>query len=206
MPVNLYNRYVLPHLINLSMGAEFLRDYRQRSVGNARGCVLELGVGSGINLPFYQAAQVERLYALEPEAALLKLARKRFDEASFPIEVLETGAERIPLDDNTVDTIVSTWTLCSIADIEAALVEARRVLAPGGRFVFVEHGLSPEKRVALWQRRLTPCWRCCAGGCHLDRQPDALLRKAGFQVETVNNAYLGHPKFLTYMYEGQAHP
>lgn len=206
MPANLYNRYVLPHLINISMGSDFLRDYRHRSVGSARGRVLELGFGSGINLPFYQAAQVERLYALEPEAAILKLARKRIARAAFPIEVLEAGAECIPLIDNAIDTVVSTWTLCSIADVEAALAEVRRVLAPGGQFVFVEHGLSPEDRVALWQRRLTPCWRCCAGGCHLDRQPDVLLRNAGFQIETLNNNYLGRPKFLTYLYEGHAHP
>ena len=203
---NLYNRYVLPHLINVSMGAGILRDYRMRTASQAKGRVLELGFGSGMNLPFYRADLVERLYALEPDASLLKLARERIARAEFPVEVLEAGAERIPLADDSVDTVVSTWTLCSIPDIEAALAEARRVLTPEGRFVFVEHGLSPEKRVALWQHRLTPCWKHCAGGCHLDRQADALLQRAGFHIESLDNEYLGRPKMFTYMYEGYARP
>lgn len=201
-----YNRYLLPHLINLSMGSRMLEKHRKHTVARARGSVLELGFGSGINLTYYNPKLVERLYAVEPDAGLLKLAQKRIEQAPFKVTVLQMGAEQIELPDNSIDTVLSTWTLCTIPDVEAALAQARRVLKPEGQLIFVEHGLAPEARVAGWQHRLTPYWKRCAGGCHLDRQADVLLRSAGFELQDLDTGYLGRPKALLFMYEGMAKP
>ena len=202
--MGLYNRHVLPRLMHLAMRTHLLEAYRQRLASQAQGIVLELGFGSGLNLPYYDVAKVQRLYALEPEEGMLELARARIAKASFQIEVLQAGAERIPLPDQSVDTVLCTWTLCTIPDIKQALVEARRVLKPGGQFLFTEHGLSAESRVARWQHRMTPLWKRCAGGCHLNREADVLLQSAGFDVISVAKDYLGPLKIMTYMYEGRA--
>lgn len=201
-----YSRHILPHLINLTMGAGMLKKYRQRTVAKARGSVLELGFGSGVNLPYYNPELIEKYYAVEPDGGLLKLAQKRINKAPFKVEVLQMGAEQIILPDDSIDTVLSTWTLCTIPDIEAALAQARRVLKPGGQLIFVEHGLAPETRVASWQQRLTPYWKRCAGGCHLDRQTDVLLLNAGFVLQDLATGYLGRPKTMTFMYEGAAKP
>lgn len=202
--MNLYSRYVLPHLMNLAMGARMLEEHRKRTVAQARGVTLELGFGSGVNLPFYHAKQVSRFYALEPDTAMLRLAQKRIAQAPFKVEVLQMGAEQIALPDNCVDTVLSTWTLCTIPNVKAALAEARRVLKPGGQFIFVEHGLAPDARVVRWQNKLNPYWQRCAGGCHLNRQTDVLLREAGFELKDLDTGYLGRPKAMTYMYQGCA--
>jgi SAM-dependent methyltransferase len=201
-----YERYLLPPLTHVTMRSRLFQDDRRRTVFRAYGVVLELGFGSGLNLPFYQPARVQRLYALEPQEGMLKLARRRIARAPFPVEVLRTGAERIPLPDQSVDTVLSTWTLCTIPAVEKALREARRVLKPGGQFLFAEHGLSPEPPVAVWQHRLTPLWRRCAGGCHLNRKADDLLRDAGFCLDEVEAGYMGPLKIATYMYRGRARP
>ncbi|TDX31659.1 methyltransferase family protein [Modicisalibacter xianhensis] len=202
--MGLYHRHVLPRIMHLAMGMHLLEAHRQRLASQAQGIVLELGFGSGLNLPFYDVTKVQQLYALEPEEGMLELARARIDPVPLPVEVLQAGAEQIPLPDQSVDTILCTWTLCTIPDIEQALVEARRVLKPGGQFLFTEHGLSPEPRVARWQHRMTPLWRRCAGGCHLNREADVLLQGAGFDVISVAKEYLGPLKIMTYMYEGRA--
>lgn len=204
--MGLYDRHVLPKLMHLAMSLPQLHAYRQRTVGQAREVVLELGFGSGLNLPFYDAARVTRLVALEPAENLLTLAKGRISRAPFPVEVVQTGAERIPLADASVDTVLCTWTLCSIPAVEQALAEVRRVLKPDGRLLFVEHGLSPEPRVAHWQRRITPLWRHCAGGCHLDRKTDALVSAAGLRLANLRTGYMGPLKTLGYMYEGCAQP
>lgn len=204
--MNVYRRLVLPRLTDLAMGLPVLAEHRRRTVALARGTVLELGFGSGLNLPLYDPSQVTRLYALEPEAGMIALARKRLARVPFPVEVLQAGAERIPLPDASVDTVLTTWTLCTVPLVEQALLEARRVSRPGGRFVFVEHGLAPDAGVAAWQRRLTPVWRRCAGGCRLDRRADALLQAAGFRIEALSTGYARGPRVLTYMYRGIAAP
>jgi ubiquinone/menaquinone biosynthesis C-methylase UbiE len=204
--VGFYDRYLLPRLTHLTMRSALLEDYRRRTASQAYGVVLELGFGSGLNLPFYQPARVQRLYALEPHEGMLTLARPRIAQAPFPVEVLQTGAEHIPLPDQSVDTALSTWTLCTIPLVEQAVREARRVLKPDGQFLFAEHGLSPEAPVARWQHRLTPAWRRCAGGCHLNRKADELLHDAGFQLQGVEAGYLGPLKIATYMYQGRARP
>ncbi len=202
--MSLYTHYLLPCLTHLVMRSRVLADYRRRTVAQARGVVLELGFGSGLNLPFYDPQRVSLVYALEPEPGMIRLARKRIARTSVPVEVLQCGAGRIPLPDATVDTVLSTWTLCTIPDVERALLEVRRVLTGDGVFLFTEHGRSPERNVAHWQDRLTPVWRRLAGGCHLNRKHDALLETAGFELVRLETGYLGMLKPMTYMYEGSA--
>ncbi|MCC5859560.1 MAG: class I SAM-dependent methyltransferase [Ectothiorhodospiraceae bacterium] len=202
--MRLYTYYILPILTHLSMRSRLLAQCRRRTVGRARGVVLELGLGSGLNLPFYDPGQVSLVYAVEPEPGMIRLARKRMATAPVEVRLLEGGAERIALPDASVDTVLSTWTLCTIVDVERALTEVRRVLKRDGTFVFTEHGLSPEDRVARCQNRLTPAWRRFAGGCHLNRKHDALLEAAGFRLMGLETGYLGIPKPMSYMYEGYA--
>jgi ubiquinone/menaquinone biosynthesis C-methylase UbiE len=179
--------------------------YRQRPIGNAHGGVLEIGVGSGRNLPLYGSA-IDHVCAINPSAELLRLARNRMADVLMAVSLVRGSAEQIPFANEVFDEIVTTWTLCSIPDPVAALVEMRRVLKPGGNLVFVEHGLSPESRVARWQHRLTPCWKRIGGGCHLDRKMDDLIRAAGFQLNDIETGYMNGPKPMTFMYQGQANP
>ncbi|MBF0332924.1 MAG: class I SAM-dependent methyltransferase [Alphaproteobacteria bacterium] len=185
------------------MRSRHLPPFRQRVLEPARGVVLELGIGSGLNVGFYPAA-VERLIGVEPSAPLLALARRAVATAPFPVTLLQASAESLPLPDASVDTVVTTWTLCSIPDVGRALVEARRVLRPDGRLLFVEHGLAPEPGVQEWQRRLTPLWRRCSGGCHLDRPIAELIAEAGFRFERLEAGSMPGPRLVTYMTEGSA--
>ena len=198
----LYARFIVPRLIDLAMKQKEMRERRAVLVPRAKGKVLEVGIGSGLNLPYYSGA-VERLYGIDPSPQLLAMARKRLEKTRVPAELVCQSAERLPFGDASFDSVVMTWTLCSIPDARSALREIRRVLKPGGELLFIEHGLAPEPRVAAWQRRLTPLWRPLAGGCHLDRRIDALLREA-FPVAEVRNFYLEGPRIVTYMYEGSA--
>jgi ubiquinone/menaquinone biosynthesis C-methylase UbiE len=200
----LWQRHVLPFLIDRVMRHRRFLDLRRRIAGEASGRVLEIGIGSGLNLPFY-GRRVEHLTGIDPSPALLGKARARSQWVGFPVRLLEGSAEALPLDDASVDTVVSSWTLCSIPDVESALAEIARVLRPGGRFLFVEHGLAPEPRVARIQHALTPAWRRIAGGCHLDRPIDTLLRQAGLEPERLETGYLlPGPRAFTYHYLGRA--
>jgi ubiquinone/menaquinone biosynthesis C-methylase UbiE len=202
--MGLYERLMLPRLLHLTMRNRRLVSYRRRAIGAAAGSlVLEIGVGSGLNLPIYGPAAA-RVIALDPSHELLRLAGKRRLDASIPVSLLQASAERLPFPDGAFDTVVMTWTLCSIGDPTAALIEMRRVLKPTGKLAFVEHGLSPEPRVAGWQRRLTPFWKKIGGGCHLDRKMDDLIRAAGFKIETIETGYMRGPKPWTFMYQGSA--
>lgn len=201
--MNLYARYILPRLIHLAMRNTVATAERARFVPLATGTVLEVGAGSGLNLPFY-GSKVVRLYALDPSRELWRMARRRVDAAAFPVEYRAASAEAIPLDGAVVDTVVTTWTLCSIPDPGRALTEVRRVLAPGGQLIFVEHGRSPEPRVRAWQDRLTPFWRRVAGGCHLNRAIDRLVLEAGFDLGEIERGYAGRLKPMEYLYKGVA--
>jgi ubiquinone/menaquinone biosynthesis C-methylase UbiE len=198
-----YQRWIVPRLIDLAMRNRSLDAYRQRTIRAAGGVVLEIGVGSGQNLPLYGSA-VDRVYAIDPSMELLHMARNRIVEPRLPVSLIRASAEQLPFADAIFDTIIMTWTLCSIPNPLVALIEMRRVLKPGGNLVFVEHGLSPESRVARWQHRVTPCWRRIAGGCHLDRKMDDLIRSAGFQLNGIETHYIDGPKLMTFMYQGQA--
>ena len=201
--MGLYRRHILPRLIDLSMQNRAVRAERARFVPLASGTVLEVGLGSGLNLPFYSPA-VERLYGLDPSLELQTMARRRARDARLPVEFIAGSGERIPMEDETVDAVVTTWTLCSIPDPVRALTEMRRVLNPGGRLIFIEHGRSPDARVVSWQDRLTPVWRRLAGGCHLNRKIDALILAAGFRIAQIETAYMKGPKPLVYLYKGVA--
>ena len=204
--MNFYERWILPAILDLIMRQKHLTKYRRAVVAAARGRVLEIGVGSGLNFPLYEK-QVELVYGIDPSPGLLAIARRRAAESDVPIELLLGSATAIPLPDDAVDTVVMTWTLCSIPDPLAALREMRRVLKTNGNLCFVEHGLSPEPNVELWQHRITPAWRRVAGGCHLDRKIDELIRLAGFDLTKLQVEYAPGPRTMCYMYQGCAcHP
>ena len=201
--MGVYERFVLPRLLALAMRHRELVPFRQRVGRAASGRVLELGIGSGLNLGFY-GPDVTSVVGLDPSPALLRMAEARSRDAHFPVELVGAVGERLPLDDRSVDTVVTTWTMCSIGDPGEALREARRVLRSGGALLFVEHGRAPDPGVRWWQDRLTPAWRRVAGGCHLNRPIDDLDRAAGFRLEGLQTGYLPGPKPLTFMYEGRA--
>jgi len=181
------------------------RAERARLVSLASGTVLEVGIGSGLNLPFYGPG-VTRLYAVDPSVALCRLGRRRVKDARFPVEFLAASGEHIPLEDAMADTVVTTWSLCTIPDSARALGEIRRVLKPGGRLIFIEHGRAPDPGVEAWQRRLNPMWRRLAGGCNMNRQIDDLIVGAGFRITRIERGYGGGPKLLGYLYKGVAEP
>ncbi len=185
------------------MRDERLAPYRQRNVSRAAGRVLEIGIGSGENLPLYGSAVTE-VIGLEPSARLAAMARDAAAGGLLPVTITEASAERMPLDAASFDTVVLTWTLCSIPDPKLALANMRRVLKPSGRLLFVEHGFAPERHVRFLQRWLTPVWKRLAGGCHLDRDAPALIADAGFGIERVDTGYMRGPRLLSYMYEGSA--
>ncbi len=203
--MNFYDHWVLPPILDLAMRQSQLSKYRREVVASASGRVLEVGVGSGLNFPFY-GNDVEIVVGLDPSPRLLTLAGRRAAAAGPRIALLQGSAAAIPVADRTMDTVVMTWTLCSIADPGAALCEMRRVLRPNGRLLFVEHGLAPEPGVERWQHRLTPIWRQVAGGCHLDRKIDDLVRSAGFNLTNLRTEYADGPRPMTYMYLGSAQP
>lgn len=205
--MNFYERHILPPVINLAMQAKPVRYQRRKVVPQASGRVLEVGIGSGLNLPFYDASKVERVIGLDPSAELRRYAEKRAAMAPFPVEFIGLEAERIPLDDKSVDTIVVTFTLCSIPDVPKALDGMRRVLKPGGRLLFAEHGRAPHANVQRWQDRLTPTWRRVFGGCHLNRAVPRLVEEAGFRIDALDTMYLpGTPRFVGFNYWGIAAP
>lgn len=201
--MSFYSERILPHLLNLAMRHKELVAYRRRALTAAWGRVLDVGIGSGPNLPFY-GAEVDEVIGLDPSHRLLAMAQQRARSRREAIRLLQGSAEAIPLDSASVDTVVTTWTLCSIPKVTDALTEMRRVLKPNGTFLFVEHGLAPDTDVRRWQDRLTPLWRPIAGGCHLNRPMADLIRDAGFVVTDLKSGYMGGPRPFTFMYEGSA--
>jgi ubiquinone/menaquinone biosynthesis C-methylase UbiE len=199
-----YRHQVVPLLTDLSMRNKHLAAYRDRVVPAATGRVLEIGIGSGLNLRRY-SPNVQQVIGLDPSPKLLGMARDT-ERRSFPVDLFEGSAEEIPLESASVDTVVTTWTLCTIPDASRALHEMRRVLKPGGRLLFVEHGRAPDPNVVWWQDRLNPIWKGIGGGCHLNRAIGSLIEGAGFQFERLQTGYMRGPKPITFMYEGSAHP
>lgn len=181
-------------------------EQRERIVPRARGRVLELGIGSGRNLPLYDPSEVERVWGVDPSPELYRVAAERASGLPFPVRFFVRAADEpgLALPDDSIDTVVVTYTLCTIPDPVAALEEARRTLAPDGRLLFAEHGRSPDPAVRRWQERVTPMWRRVAGGCHLDRDPLAILSAAGFRVQEIDTGYIAGWKPAAWHYLGVA--
>ena len=204
---SLYERYLAPRLVHGACSLNVIAEQRRRVVPRAEGVVLEVGIGSGLNLPHYDASRVTRVIGVDPDATLLRIGRKRLQAAPFEIEVLRGSAEDMPLEAATADTALVTYTLCTIPEVERALVDIRRVLKPEGRLHFCEHGRSHNPRAAKWQDRLTPLWRRMAGGCHLNRPVSRLIEAAGFTIESVDNYKLPlAPELIGFHYLGTARP
>ncbi len=199
-----YERRVLPWLIKRGMRNSLMTRYRPRIPPLAEGKVLEIGIGTGLNLPFYTRS-VRHLFGLEPSDVLRESAAEIAESMPYPVTLLACGAEHIPLQNNSIDTVVSTWTLCSIPAVESALREARRVLRPTGRLIFMEHGRAPDPGVARLQDRLAPALRLLAG-CNPNRPIDRLIAEAGFAFAEIERGYLEGPRFISYHYVGEARP
>ncbi|MBP9146546.1 MAG: class I SAM-dependent methyltransferase [Thermoanaerobaculia bacterium] len=204
--MGLYERFVLPRLVHFVCGLETHRRQRLKVVPMAAGDVLEIGFGSGLNLAHYDPAAVRKLWALEPAAEMWDLAQEAVVRSALPVELLQVSAEEIPLSDESVDTILMTYTLCTIPDAPRALTEARRVLRPGGRLLFCEHGTAPDERVRRWQERINPLWRRLAGGCNVNRHAPSLIEAGGFRVEQLSSRYLPGWRLASFNFWGVAVP
>ena len=201
-----YSRWILPQVIELTMRQKNFIPFRERTAGAAHGRVLEIGIGSGLNLASYHP-EIETVCGVDPSAELLAKARDRVANVGFPVRLLEASSENLPLENRSFDTIVMTFTLCSIPDPEAALLEIRRVLKPEGALLFAEHGRALDSDVMFWQDRITPIWKRIGGGCHLNRKVDDLIQAAGFRLERLSAGYQNFaPRPFSFFYEGIARP
>ena len=201
---NWYERHLLPYLMDFACGLSPVRRQRAKVVPLAQGDVLEIGIGTGRNLEYYVAGRVRSIVGLDPGTEMHGIARRRIVKSGLPVQLVGVSARRIPFEAGAFDTVVVTYSLCSMQDPGAALAEMRRVLRPGGRLLFCEHGLAPDASVRRWQERLNPVWSHLAGGCRLDRDVPALLQAAGFRSPDMERGYLPGPKPLTYNYWGTA--
>ena len=201
-----YDRHILPYLIDLSCGVKPVRRQRAKVVPLAHGRVLEVGMGSGLNMPYYDKSRVAAIVGIDPSPGMRRRAEQRIAQAGLAVEFVGLSAEKIPLPDAAFDSVLITYTLCSIPDPVAALEEMRRVLKPDGRLIYCEHGRAPDESVRRWQDRLTPLWRRIGGGCHLNRDIPALLAAGGFACNEVQTMYLPGLRPMTYNYWGEAVP
>lgn len=202
-----YDRYILPKFLACACGAKPITKQRAKVVPRARGRVLELGMGGGLNLAFYDPAKVSVVEGVDPSAELRALADAAPRPEGLKVALQAGRAEALPFEDNSFDTVVCTFTLCSVGDGAAALAEARRVLKPTGSFLFCEHGLAPDADVVKWQRRIEPVWKALAGGCHLTRPVSTAITAAGFTLADLQTMYLpGTPRFAGWNEWGEATP
>lgn len=204
--MGLYATHLLPRVINLACSGDDVEHERRRVVPHATGRVLEIGMGPALNLPFYDRDNVELVWGLEPNDGMRKLAEPRIEASDLDVRWLDLPGEEIPLDDDSADTVVLTFTLCTIPDWERALAQMRRVLRPGGRLLFIEHGESPDESVRTWQRRIEPVWSRVAGGCRITRPIPDLIEQTGFSIDQLDAGYSPGPKISGYHYWGSARP
>lgn len=204
--MGLYATHVLPHLVGVACGSDEIVRQRRKIVPLAQGRVLEVGMGPGLNLPFYDRSSVEFVWGLEPSDGMRRKASAAVEATDLDVRWLDLPGEEIPLDDRSVDTVVITYTLCSIADWQRALGQMRRVLKPGGHLLFSEHGEAPDEAVRRWQHRIDPVWARFAGGCHITRPIPKLIESSGFEFVELESAYLPGPKVSSYHSWGVARP
>lgn len=202
--MGLYSKYVLPQVVHFTCGQKPTMKQREKIIPLAEGRVLEIGIGSGLNIPYYDAGRVSHLWGLDPSPEMWAIAKRHADDHHLEAEFIESGAESIPMDNDSVDTAVVTYTLCTIPDVAQALEEVKRVLKPRGRLLFCEHGEAPDPNVRKWQQRMTPLWQWVGGGCHLDRPIPRLLEESGFRSDDLQTMYIPGWKPASFNYWGTA--
>ena len=202
--MGVYNRYVLPHVLSCACGLKAIRKQREKIIPLASGDVVEIGIGSGHNLPFYDQDKVTSLIGIDPDEYVWKKATPNREKFHRPLKRLGLSGENIPLPDACADTVVVTYSLCTIPDPIKALGEMRRLLKPGAKLLFCEHGKAPDAAIQKWQNRVDPVWKKIAGGCHTGRDIPALLARAGLQIEEMQQDYIPGPRILSYNYWGKA--
>ena len=203
--MSLYEKYVLPKFLNCACGSKPVARQREKVVPLAEGKVLEIGIGSGLNLPFYDKTKVDDIWGLDPSEELSEMARAVAIQEGMEVNFISSGAEEIPLPDDHFDSVLITYTMCTIPEVIRANTEIRRVLKNQGKMIFCEHGAAPDDNIRKWQKRINPFWGKIAGGCHLNRNIPELIRSAGFQIQTMDEMYLpSTPKFAGYNYWGVA--
>jgi ubiquinone/menaquinone biosynthesis C-methylase UbiE len=203
--LSFYNKYILPKVLNCACASKPINYQRDKIVPLAEGVVLDIGIGSGLNIPFYNKTKIKQLYGLDPSKELLDIAKSVAKKENLEIEFLECGAESIPLLDKSIDTVLITYTMCTIPDVALSNSEIIRVLKDDGKLLFCEHGLAPDKNIAKWQERINPLWSKIAGGCNLNRDIPNLISSSGFKISNMEEMYLpSTPKFAGYNYWGVA--
>lgn len=202
--MNIYEKYLLPRIVNFTCGLKPMMKQREKVVPLARGRVLEIGIGSGLNLPFYTPSMVKHLWGLDPSQETWALAKDKLGMLNFDVEFIEASAEDIPLKNGSADTVLITYTLCTIPNVLSALREARRVLKSDGNLLFCEHGLAPDESVQRWQNRLNPLWKRIGGGCNLNRPIPELIEQAGFSICSMDSMYIPGWKPASFNYWGAA--
>ena len=201
--MNLYNKYILPKFLNCACGSKPINYQRQKVVPLAKGKVLDVGIGSGLNIPFYNSDKIDQVIGIDPSHELIELAKELANDSKASIDFVIGSAESIPYPDNFFDTVLVTYTMCTIPNVAIANKEMWRVLKDDGRLIFCEHGLAPDKKISKWQNRIDPFWGKIAGGCHLNRDIQKLITDAGFSFESLDKMYLpSTPKFAGYNYWG----
>ncbi len=204
--MGIYGKFILPRIVHLSCGTRPAMRQREKVVPQASGRVLEVGIGSGLNLRYYDPARVEKVWGLDPSPEMTRLAREEARSVEVDVEFIDLPGEEIPLPDRSVDTVLVTYTLCTIPDTTAALGQMRRVLTANGRLIFCEHGAAPDADVRRWQDRLDPVWQRLGGGCHLNRAIAPLIEQGGFRIETMETMYLPGWRPASFNYWGRAVP
>jgi ubiquinone/menaquinone biosynthesis C-methylase UbiE len=204
MALKLYQKYLLPKIVHLACNTRAITHQREKIVPHAHGRVLEVGVGSGLNLCHYDPGKVSKLWGLDPSPEMIRMAESRANEVEFDVEFLAEPAEDVPLPDNFFDSIVLTYTLCTIPDADKAIMEMARVIKPGGELVFCEHGAAPDQSVLRWQKACNPLWRRIGGGCHLNRDIPDLIARGGFRITGLQANYIPGWRPASYNYWGMA--
>lgn len=202
--MNLYDKHVLPNLVHFACSLQPAMRQRQKIIPHAKGRVLEVGLGSGLNLPYYDASKVSKVWGLDPSPKMIQMAETRARSVNFEVEFINFPGEDIPLETNSVDTVVVTYTLCTIVDVDRALQEMLRVLRPDGELVFCEHGIAPDVSVRRLQKCINPLWKRIGGGCHLNREIPKFIEQNGFMIKEMEARYIPGWRPASYNYWGTA--